>query len=42
MVKSLPVLLLGLALLPGRVWAGGEKGLSVEKFDGTGPKLGNS
>ena len=42
MGKCLPVLLLGLVALPGLIWAGGEKVLPVEKFDGTGPRLGSS
>lgn len=42
MAKCLTVLLLCLAAIPGLAWAGGDKGFPVEKFDGTGPKLGNS
>jgi hypothetical protein len=44
MGTRLSVLLLCLATVPVLAWAGGgtEKTLPVEKFDGTGPKLGNS
>jgi hypothetical protein len=40
MRKSLPILLLTLTALPALVWAGEEKILPVEYFDGAGPKLG--
>ncbi len=42
MGTRLLILLLGLVALPGLGWAGGEKTLVVEKFDGTGPRLGSS
>jgi Complex I intermediate-associated protein 30 (CIA30) len=40
MRKSLPILLISLTAFPALVWAGDEKTLAVESFDGNGPKLG--